>query len=267
MTMKRRYANIIKVLLLLVIVVVVVVANVLHRQSAINSVVVVVDYMANDTLVTSEQLSSSVMEKYRDITNQAVGSADLEGIRQVVKSNQFVDEADVSVTVSSDLMIKVTQRTPLVRVYSKKSQFYLDTKGRYMPISQINNQRVIVANGYIKKDFSGNIASLDIEALVAANPKAENYDITKIFRLAKYINNDKNAKVLFDQIYLNSNGDMEIVPKLGNHTVVLGDINNLDEKFENLFALYQKGFSKTGWEKYSSVNLKFKDQIICTKKQ
>ena len=265
--MRFRYSKIVKILLLIAVVVVVVVANVSHKNAAIKGVAVTVDYSGNDTLVTAEQLRGDILGKYRDISTQSVGKADLDGIGNLVRANPFVDEAEVSVAVSAEVLVHVTQRSPLLRVYTKNSQFYLDTKGRYMPLSTVNNQRVIIANGYIKKDFPGNPKDLDLEALVAGNPQAENYDIVRIYRLAKYMAADKKSQVMFDQIYMNSDGDLEIVPKLGNHVVVLGGTDKLDEKFENLYALYGKGFSKTGWDKYSVVNLKFNGQIICTKKQ
>ena len=265
--MKSRYSKIIRILLLVAVVVVVVVANVSHRNSAIKDVVVTVDYLGNDTLVTAEQLRGLVMGKYRDITNQPVSDVNLEGIRAVVQANPYVDEAIVSVAVSAELVIDITQRSPLVRVFSTHKQFYLDNKGRYMPISTVKNQCVIVANGKIDRDFPGSPQKLDIEALLASDPKAANYDIVKVYQLAKFINADPKSKALFDQIYINQDDDLEIVPKLGNHVVIVGNTENLDEKFENLYALYDKGFSKVGWDKYSIVNLKYSDQIICTKKQ
>ena len=210
--MKRRYSNILKVLLLVAVVVVIVVANVSHRNTAIKDLAVTVDYLGNDTLVTAEQLRGQVLYKYRDITSQPVSEVDLDGIRDLVGANPYVDEATVSVTVSAEVMINVTQRSPLVRVFTKKRQFYLDNKGRYMPISSVKNQCVIIANGAIDKDFPGKPKDLDVGALLASDPKAENYDIAKVYVLAKYINADPKAKALFDQIFVNQDGD-RITPR------------------------------------------------------
>jgi cell division protein FtsQ len=39
------------------------------------------------------------------------------------------------------------------------------------------------------------------------------------------------------------------------------------EKFEKLHTFYLQGLNTTGsWNKYSVINLKFKNQIVCTKK-
>ena len=59
--------------------------------------------------------------------------------------------------------------------------------------------------------------------------------------------------------------DFELVPKVGNHKIVFGGIDNLESKFEKLMIFYKKGLSKTGWNEYSEINLKFKNQVVCTK--
>jgi cell division protein FtsQ len=46
---------------------------------------------------------------------------------------------------------------------------------------------------------------------------------------------------------------------------LLGDAHDLDEKFRKLFAFYRYGLNKIGWNKYSIINIKFKNQVICSK--
>ncbi len=50
------------------------------------------------------------------------------------------------------------------------------------------------------------------------------------------------------------------------HLIELGQIENLDKKFRNLLAFYDKGFEKGGWDKYRRVSVKFENQIVCTRK-
>ena len=81
-----------------------------------------------------------------------------------------------------------------------------------------------------------------------------------------YLLDNDVLKHMFDHIYISQTGDIELVPKVGNHIVVLGSIDNLDEKFENLLAVYKEGFANSGWDKYVKLNLKYKNQVVCTKK-
>ena len=53
---------------------------------------------------------------------------------------------------------------------------------------------------------------------------------------------------------------------MGNHRIMLGTLNEFEEKLANLKLFYEQAIPKVGWEKYSMINLKYKNQIVCTKK-
>jgi cell division protein FtsQ len=85
--------------------------------------------------------------------------------------------------------------------------------------------------------------------------------------MAKYINADDFWRSQIHQIYVNDNDDMEIVPLVGDQRIIFGDTTSMEEKFKKLLTFYQEGLNTTGWwNKYSTINLKFKNQIVCTKK-
>lgn len=63
---------------------------------------------------------------------------------------------------------------------------------------------------------------------------------------------------------MNKSGDMELIPRIGSHTIIFGKAEDIDIKFRKLKAMYRV-FNKIGWNLYKSINLKFKDQVICTK--
>ncbi len=91
--------------------------------------------------------------------------------------------------------------------------------------------------------------------------------IDDIFAVVSFIEKDEFLKAQIQQIFINEKNDIELVPMVGDHKIILGDKKDLDTKFRKLLLLYQKGLSKTGWNQYSIINLKFKNQVICTKKQ
>jgi cell division protein FtsQ len=69
-----------------------------------------------------------------------------------------------------------------------------------------------------------------------------------------------------EQIYLNEKGEYELIPRVGAHVVKFGSFENYREKFRNLKAFYKKGLNNVGWNQYLYINLKYDNQIICTKK-
>lgn len=84
--------------------------------------------------------------------------------------------------------------------------------------------------------------------------------------MASFLHDNKQYDDVFDQICIDNAGDICLVPKLGDMTVVVGDTNDLDKKFENLWAFFEQGISQTGWDTYSVINLKYRDQVVCTKR-
>ena len=85
----------------------------------------------------------------------------------------------------------------------------------------------------------------------------------KVLELGNYMSNDSFWNAQIEQIYVDTAGDIILIPRVGDHTIIFGDLNDIDTKFNKLYTFYRNVAPAEGWEKYSSVNLKYKDQIIC----
>ena len=48
--------------------------------------------------------------------------------------------------------------------------------------------------------------------------------------------------------------------------VAIGDGSRLRQKFFKLETLYREGFRQKGWNQYEIINLKYHNQVICTKR-
>ena len=67
------------------------------------------------------------------------------------------------------------------------------------------------------------------------------------------------------KIHLLENKQVILFPRVGSHTITFGLIESIKEKFDKLRLFYSKGLSTKGWHYYVDVNLKYKDQVVCTK--
>ncbi|MBR5784997.1 MAG: hypothetical protein IKY43_07555 [Bacteroidales bacterium] len=254
---KEKYYVRLAVVVVFFVIIGIVYANVLRNNSTIKEIEVDIDYDGKDTLVTSKSIEKLVEADVPNFRNFSADEMNRTDIENIVKKNPFIADVNVSIGISGKLHIEAEQRIPIVRVVQKNKEFYLDNNGYYMPISSVRNQRVIMASGYI----NGGIT----DSLHLHGKDTVNNDIYKVYMLANYLINDVKLKDMFDQIYVCKNKDIELVPKIGNHVVVLGNLENIDEKFENLFAVYSKGLMSLGWDAYRKINLKFKNQVVCTK--
>ena len=89
--------------------------------------------------------------------------------------------------------------------------------------------------------------------------------VNNLYKLSTFITKDKFLKAQIEQIYVEPNGEFELIPRVGSHTILMGTADNLEDKFERLFVFYRIGLNKTGWSRYNIINIKFKNQVVCSK--
>lgn len=180
-----------------------------------------------------------------------------------ITSHPSVEKSQVYLTIDGKIKINVWQKKPIARIFTKNDNFYIDEKGYLMPVSDQYTARVVVASlparlNYAKY-FNINFSKLPTDSSL------HSFLIFQTYQLATFINNDKFWRAQIEQIAVNKQLEFELIPRVGNHTIVVGELTDLEEKFEKLMLFYNEGLSKTGWNEYQVINLKFKDQVVCTK--
>jgi len=181
-------------------------------------------------------------------------------IEQAIIGNPYVDKVDIYTTINSNLLVNIKEKQPIIRIYDKSgNSFYVDEKGDIFPISRQYAPRVIIANGYIKEEVM--------------NPKGNIIDsiynksiFKEIFKLTQLINKNNLLKAQINQIYVNSKGNFDLIPELGNHLIQFGTMEDAEIKIRNLDAYYKKYLKTNIWDSYKTINLTYRNQIVCTKK-
>jgi cell division protein FtsQ len=152
--------------------------------------------------------------------------------------------------------VEIRQRQPILRIINRANvQFYIDEKGYKMPLSESYTANVLVANGLIDEDFSDQIDTLNTQ--LAKN----------LYRMAQFIKADTLWDNQIEQVYVGVKGDIELVPRVGNHKIIIGDTDSLETKFKNLLIFYKKAMPKVGWDIYKTINLKYANQVIGSKNE
>ena len=131
----------------------------------------------------------------------------------------------------------------------------MDEQGDVMPLSTKYTSRVIVINGNVPMPVL--IENVDVEV----NPEWQD-----VYRLVTKIKEDDFFNAQFEQIYIDSNGEVELTPRVGRHSILLGKHVDVDKKLKKLKLFYKEGISKVDWNKYKQIDLRFSDQIVCAKR-
>lgn len=168
-------------------------------------------------------------------------------LEQVLEKSTLIANADCYPTPDSTLRIDIYQRHPILRVKSEDSgrDYFVDLDGE------------IMAFKHSKKAIDVPLATGHISDKMAKD---------QLYDLAKYLGKHHKWNELVVQIYVDSNGEIILIPREGDHTIVIGSTDNLDGKFEKLETFYKKVLNQKGWNTYKTINLKFKGQVVGEKR-
>ncbi len=181
-------------------------------------------------------------------------------IEESLANNPYVDEVDTYITINGNMLVNIKEKQPIIRIYNSEGEsFYLDKKGDVFPINLQYAPRVIIANGYIKEKATYSKGNINDSIY-------DNSTYRELFKLTQLINKNSLLKAQINQIYVNSKGNFDLIPELGNHLIQFGTLADAETKIENLDAYYKKYLKTSIWDSYKTINLTYKNQIVCTKK-
>ncbi|MFH0895146.1 MAG: hypothetical protein V2A54_11990 [Bacteroidota bacterium] len=235
-----------------------------HSQGSVKckSISITIDSSSAEyPLMTKADISTLIGE--RTLIGKPMNAISTADMETKLRSNPWISKAEVYSYMSGEIFVNVGLRKPIVRVIPLNNQgYYLDAKGSMMPLSKNYTAKLTVASGYIFTNF---IPSYQVPVFEADSMNTRSM-ITQLFILSRYIDSSRFWKDQIVQIFVNTKDEIELIPRVGNHTIILGSIVDLEDKFQRLYTFYKKGLNYVGWEKYSILNLTFKNQVVCTKK-
>jgi len=217
----------------------------------------------NNYFIDKNDVLDLIYNNFGNVVGYSFDSINIALIEKKLNKNPFIKQAEVYKTVHGELVVEIEQRNPILRIINSKQQsYYIDYDGIIMPVSDKFTSLEILASGNIAKSFNFS----DLSSLPVINDDFKNKTLKELFILAKFLNDNLFYQALVEQIYVNEKDEYELIPRVGNHIIEFGDISDYEEKFRNLKEFYKRGINKLGWEKYSKVSLKYKNQIVCTLK-
>ena len=165
-------------------------------------------------------------------------------IEAYLMQNPFIKSAECYKTPAGHVCVEVAQRVPVFRVMGADgAQFYLDDKGGIIPHSGYAVHLPVV---------TGSVTKQNADSLL--------HELNRIIR------HDSFWEDQIEQVHVTPAGELELVPRVGDHIVFLGSPEGVEAKLTRLKTFYKKALNRVGWNKYACINLEFGNQVICTQK-
>lgn len=208
----------------------------------------------NQFFIERAEVDEILKAKNGLLIGRRLNNINLQKLEDRLKANPFIEYANVFADMNGVINADIRQRVPVLRVFNIAGQdFYVDQNGLKIPLSNHFTARVLAVNGQITEGFSGKIDTLRTKLG------------KDLFKVAAFIAADTLWNDQIVQMFVNDKSEIELVPRVGLQKIILGDAENVEDKFQRLMIFYKKAVPHVGWDAYSSINLKFNGQIVCEK--
>ncbi len=195
-----------------------------------------------NNFLSHSMVNKLLIQNNTTVKNQAKSMLDLYGLEKQVSKNPYVEKAKVFLTIDGTLKSVVKQRTPVARIISKNSSYYVDKQGVIIPLSDSFSARVLLIFGVEKEE-----------------------EIKEILYLLSFILEDDFLQKEIVSIKKSDVNEYQFSVRSGNYKIDFGKLNNVDVKFKKLKAFYNKTFLDKKINEYKTINVKYHNQVVCTK--
>ena len=170
-----------------------------------------------------------------------INTAEIE--KYLTRLNTF-ENVNCMITSGGRLKIEIVPLIPVMRVFNGDKSYYINKDGKQIESKAEFYTEAPVVVGYFDSVFK---------------PR-------DIVPLIKYIEKDEMLKHLVGMVEARDANNLILVPRVMGHVINFGDTTRLDEKKEALQLFYKKVIPYKGWEEYDTISVKFRDQVVATRR-
>lgn len=206
--------------------------------------------------VSVQEVKDIISSSALSVKDKPLANINLYDLEQLLNRRSAIKFSDVSLDRNGVLHVDITQRRPLLRIQGEEGGFYVDESCYIFPLVNTFTSYVPVVTGNIPFTLkSGQRGKVDEEG--------EKW-LTSMLNFGEYLRNDEFWSAQIQQIHILPNGEMSLYMRVGDQTVLFGTMDDMEYKFDKLEAFYKNVVPIHGWNKYSTINLKYSDQVVCT---
>jgi cell division protein FtsQ len=226
-----------------------------------SGIVINITDSADYHFVTKRQIINLVYGNSNRILGKKIKDISILNIENRINVLHELKTAEVYLTIDGALHVYIDQRNPIMRVMPNDGgDYFVDDAGFVFRRRNLFTPRLHIVEGNVT------VTGAMLDSLSVLDTNVKNSILKDMYSFVNYINDDTFWSAQIDQIYVDGNNEIDLLPRVGNHTVHLGTFENYKGKLRNLAAFYDQVLPEVGWNKYSTINLEFKDQIVCKKR-
>jgi cell division protein FtsQ len=198
--------------------------------------------LSEDNFVNEKIVMSYMDENKVSFDSTLLSNFKSEDLELLLEQYPLIEKAEVFANQKGNVVVTVKQKKAVVRIKSIYDDYYLDEFGKRMQLSSNYTPNLLVVTGEVRKT-----------------------NHQEIFDFVSIINKSEFWKAQITQLHFMGN-EVIMSPRVGNQKIRFGYLVDVKEKLNNLYEFYKQAMPVKGWQAYSDINLKFKNQVVCTRK-
>lgn len=208
--------------------------------------------------VSENEIGELIREQGITAGESKLKHINLHQLEQMLNNRTAVKVSQINYNGEGVMKVRVEQRRPVLRIETESGGFYIDDSGYIFPLVKTFTSYVPVVTGKIP---------LSIAPGFRGRLKENREWSDQMVYMGNFIDKNEIFDAQIEQIDVDEKGDLYIIPRVGQHLIVFGKPDNIEEKFKKLMAFYDHIVPNAGWEKYSLISLQYENQIVCTKRK
>ncbi len=215
---------------------------------------IVIRGSGNNVFVGKKDVQRLLNISDADVIGKELGQFRLEKMENKLERNVWIKHAELFFDNNELLQVKITEREPIARIFTAAgASFYIDSSLVRMPLSEKFSARVPVFTGF--------------QVVHSGLTRSDSSLLQDVKNVSRFISAKPFWMAQIAQVDINSAGNFEMIPTIGDHIILFGDGTDIEKKFRRLYIFYVNVMSKIGWNKYAAINVQFKGQVVATRKE
>ncbi|MCM1092378.1 MAG: hypothetical protein NC248_00305 [Bacteroides sp.] len=194
--------------------------------------------------VTTKEITRELGQLPEQSVKMRIHQINTDSIERMLASIDNIERVRCIVMTDNRIHVEVDPLEPVARIFDRDSSYYINRAGKRISATARYHSDVPIVSGAFTKEFPP----------------------TEVLPLVSFINNDSTWSTLITHIKAYDRRNVILVPMIHGHVINIGDIENLDDKFDRLRLAYKKILPVKGWDFYDTLSVKWRGQVVATRR-
>lgn len=178
------------------------------------------------------------------LVNKPLAGVDLKKLERYLRGFSNFETVECALTSDGHLRIQVVPMVPEIRVFDGNDSYYINKDGKHIAADAQFFTDVPVVTGRFSR---------------AMPPQT-------VLPVTRFIARDSLLSHLVGMVEVIDADNIILIPRIRGSVINIGDTADLPYKRRSIAAAYREILPRRGWNMYDTVSVKFRGQIVCTRR-